>query len=573
MQTPVAARFVLDGVPVLHQDAPGSTRATLTFRVGTADERLPQRGITRLLSYTAAAAGGIDSPAGLAKTSFTLTSFTFSGTAEDVAHEIGALCHSLRNLDQRLLERQRKVALGDATPHSPEHSRLLRVRYGPAGWGADVLPQFGVPSLQIEALRDWSTTHFSTGNAVVAITGPMPANLRIPLPAGDRRSVAELPASHVAVPAVHRAAGAGLSMGGVVKITSPADRLATGILATAVRGRVVADIQQQLGIRLGARTGALSLGHQLAHVAIWSDAVGGQEPRASDVTITALERFVGDGLPATEVDFYRERRRKSLREFAASSRGSHALLEQEAVGSLLGTDWSVEQESAALQDISPDLLHRQAGEVLSSLVLILPESVRPPRAFAELDAPPATAASGKVMRSRPAYGGLRREDRPSPRRLFVGDDSLTLRSTTGPDVQVVWADLRLTARYDDGRRLLMDKNSQSIDLRPEEWLAPNAIQSQVDTRAPADSTVQMGDRRTPTAPRLTVTDLVPPWLWLPLALLCVGVVMAAVIAPWPSSLTWLRTTTGIAGFVLLFVVGAFGIEVLRSTRLLRRPRR
>lgn len=565
--------LVVDGVPVIYRAAGGTTRATLSFRVGTADERLPQRGITQLLSYSAAAAGGIDSPAGLAKTSFTVTSFTFSGTAEDVAHEIGALCHSLRNLDPRLLERQRKLALGDVSSHSPEHSRLLRVRYGPTGWGADVLPQFGVPSVQIDTLRDWSAAHFTTGNAIVAISGQMPTNLRIPLPIGNRRPVAELSSSSIAVPAVHRAAGVGLSMGGVVQITSQADRLATGILATAVRGRVVADIQQHLGIRLGARTGALSLGRQLAHLAIWSDAVGGQEPRASDVTITALEALVADGLPTPEVDFYRDRRRTSLREFAASSRGSHALLEQEAVGSLLGTEWSLEQETTALQDISVDVLHRQAAEVLSSLVLILPESVRPPRTFAEVGVPAGSAPSGKMMRSRPAYGGLRREDRASPRRLFLGAESLTLCSTTGPKVQIAWSDLRLTAQYDDGRRLLMDKSSQSIDLRPEEWLDHTAIQSQVDTRAPADSTVQMGARRTPTPPRLTVTDRVPPWLWLPLALLCVGAVVAAVIAPWPSSLTWLRTTTGVAGFVLLFVVGAFGIEVLRSARLLRRPRR
>ena len=41
----------IDGVPVIWAEAPGPIRATLMFRVGRVDERLPWSGITHLVEH------------------------------------------------------------------------------------------------------------------------------------------------------------------------------------------------------------------------------------------------------------------------------------------------------------------------------------------------------------------------------------------------------------------------------------------------------------------------------------------------------------------------------------------
>ena len=44
-------RTTIDGVPVLYRNVPGPMKASLLFRVGSADEQLHERGITHLVEH------------------------------------------------------------------------------------------------------------------------------------------------------------------------------------------------------------------------------------------------------------------------------------------------------------------------------------------------------------------------------------------------------------------------------------------------------------------------------------------------------------------------------------------
>lgn len=559
----------VDGVRLLTGPGRGTTRATLSFRVGTIDEPVDRRGVIRLISRIACAAAGRADDVTIG---FTVTSFGFTGDPATVAHEIGALGHSLRTLDPRILARLVGRAVAAGPQHSPEHSWLLRARYGPTGWGADTVPEYAVRRLELDTVQQWADTYFSAGNAVLAYSGELPSALRLPLATGRVREVTAQDPTATVLPAVRTTRQRPLRMGGVVLIGDATERTALALTARALRHRLDDDLRGHLGTRLEPRTGVLSLGPDRAHLALWAERADQQPARALDVAVRTLDAAT-ERISDEEAHFYAQRRLSSLQDYARSSAGGHALLERAAVGHLTGVEWSLAAEKAELAEVTGELLTRQVRELRDTLLVLVPDRVRAPRPWPAADEQaPLDLANATRHRSRPAYGvGPTRRDRPGPRRLLLCADGLLVAAGDRPDRQVRWSELRLVVRYDDGRRTLVDSADRSVDLRPEQWLDPERVAAEVDDCCAEHVVVDAGPRVSPPGHRAGAADQLPAWVWAPLLLVLTAAVVGAA-GPWWPGLGWLRVTLGVVGFVGLFVASAYAVDVWRTERHLRRPR-
>ncbi|WP_155372756.1 peptidase M16 family protein [Catellatospora vulcania] len=201
-------RAEIDTVRVLWQEMPGDFTATLTFAVGCRDEDVDQLGITLLVTrhLLLSLLAEPDESAGLLQTSFTLT-----GEPTRVAEDLADLAALVANPDlaglvltaQQLDAADRPTELGldvDDAVRDPWGSLLAR-RLGPTGPGLLRWPPVDPRRHTADEVRAHLARWFTAGNAVLTCTGPPPAGLRLPLPAGPRAEHASCPPGAATGPA------------------------------------------------------------------------------------------------------------------------------------------------------------------------------------------------------------------------------------------------------------------------------------------------------------------------------------------------------------------------------------
>jgi hypothetical protein len=175
----------LDGVRLLHhQESQTTTDATLTFAVGARDETLPTVGVAHALEHLVMSTVRrlpiqID-----ATVSTTVTSFVASGTPERVGEFLTGVCAALSAPPVERLEVEAGVlAAEDGWVTHPMAALLYYVRYGARGAGLDWLDGPGPDGITAEQVTAFAQKWFTADNAVLQLTGPIPSDLKLPLPA------------------------------------------------------------------------------------------------------------------------------------------------------------------------------------------------------------------------------------------------------------------------------------------------------------------------------------------------------------------------------------------------------
>jgi hypothetical protein len=168
------------GVPVLWMPGGGKLRASLWFRAGVADETLPTRGWLQLLAHLAAPAKG--------QISLLHTRFDIEGEPDEVAASLRALCQWLATPDLSNLEPAIEALHDESASEDPRTvvGNHLRWRYGARGPGLAGLHEFGCHTAAAERLHELAGWAFARGNAALALSGPPPAGLELPLRPGPR---------------------------------------------------------------------------------------------------------------------------------------------------------------------------------------------------------------------------------------------------------------------------------------------------------------------------------------------------------------------------------------------------
>ncbi|QHB98925.1 hypothetical protein EK0264_00510 [Epidermidibacterium keratini] len=566
-----ATRSTIDGVIVLARSVGGTTRASLSFRCGAADEPLPQRGISHLIGHAASEAAGQD-PAGCPVTvSASSTTFHFTGNALAVANEIGAVCHWLgaaihpTGIDERALDRARAAAAADQRQHAEEHTSAIAARFGPAGWAGGDLTEIGLGELDRAQVAAWVARYFTRGNAVLALSGTKATTLRVPLPPGEYVDFPELPHSALQTPALIAAASPRLRVGALLR-TDPAtldrDRAVAGLATEIVRSRSAYAVGQRFGREISIAGGPMALGRDHVHAALWAEVNERQEAKVADLVVEAIDSLAGDGLVDGELAAHTARRAARLSKAEANPASAHDLLTRQALGALNESPWSPALERRLVQTATADQVGEYVKQFTSSMLLSMHEVAPPIRNWSGGLPAPRFEVTAPAHKSRPAYG----RDRTALARLHSDREGITIRRLDRPDRQLRWSDVVLAETWDDGRRRLTGARGQRIDVRPYRWAEPDEVVREIDARIPPETRARIGagDDRDP-APQ-TLLDRIDPRGWLAMAGACALLLLLAAPPLLPASLSWVRWVLGAIGLVGLVVCGAFALETVRTER-------
>ncbi len=183
-------RTSADGVTVLWEAAPGHgpLSAVLSFGTGTRDETAPTLGATRLVETL------VMTPVGKRPHEFTsiveeeATHFIAKGTPAEVTGFLHAVCNALLDLPTHHIEHAtRLLTIEDPRTRDHRGAEPLSARYGPHALGLTTHHHPDTYSRHTpDTVRTHAATHFTRGNAVLALDGPPPPGLTLPLPDGPR---------------------------------------------------------------------------------------------------------------------------------------------------------------------------------------------------------------------------------------------------------------------------------------------------------------------------------------------------------------------------------------------------
>ncbi|MGT2527853.1 hypothetical protein ACU4GG_12345 [Streptomyces nojiriensis] len=181
-------RTSADGVTVLWTPAPtpGPLTAQLSFGTGVRDETAPTLGVTRVIEGLVMSEAGNRPHAHGSSLRDDVIEFTAKGTPEDVTGFLLTICRTLSDLPLHHTEHVTGALAAFTAPSAVQHpAAALPARYGPHAAGLITYEHPGsYATLTPETVRAHAAARFARGNAVLALDGPPPPGLALPLPDG-----------------------------------------------------------------------------------------------------------------------------------------------------------------------------------------------------------------------------------------------------------------------------------------------------------------------------------------------------------------------------------------------------
>ncbi len=292
-------RTEVDGVPVMWMETGPPRTAALMFRVGRADEALPRSGITHLVEHLALFGVGRPSYACGGFVEGLRTVFHTSGTDEDICAFYGALCSSLAALPLERLDTEKRVLSTEASSRQPGFvDQLSALRFGAKGPGLLYYPQIGLPRLRADEIAAWAATWFTSGNAALWLTGKPPPELRLPLPAGERKQPPEARTIPGLIFPCYEPEVASMVGASFISARS-APTMAAAVIAAK---RCEAELRHDRGLTYSVALSYDPLDAERTHVALAADALPDHAQELGDGLLDVLDRFRNEGPAASEID-------------------------------------------------------------------------------------------------------------------------------------------------------------------------------------------------------------------------------------------------------------------------------
>lgn len=484
----------VDGVPVLWCHAPGPMRAHLRVRAGWADETLPTRGWTHLVEHLALAGTGRPGDHANGHTDATTTAYHVEGTPERVVDFLADVTRRLADLPvDRLADEVGVLRAEQQGRGGSVFDQLLSWRYGARDYGLDALVELGLSVVpDAEALRHRARSQAVTGNAVLWLSGPPPAGLRLHLPEGPhqpppdpRRCVAgELP---------------GWVQGG--------DHRAVG-LSVVSRGWSVPALRHLLSARLvdtlrvglavayspGADYSPLTAGH--GWLSLHSDLVGGRQSEGVGPFLRLLEELAGeDGTPGALTEADVESYRAEVRLRADDPYAWAGDLQVAAFDRLMHRD----EPDGEAKDVTLEQVRATAREAAASLLVAVPRGLGTYRSGWHV----ATASTVERVHGveHREYGGEEvLVGSPEGVTLLTGGAAWTVRPDQAAGV----------LRWPDGRRSLVGEDGVQVTIEPTLHEGGGDLVRHVDRLFAPHLVVPMAERPPGAVPRPTTTVPGPP---------------------------------------------------------------
>lgn len=475
----------VDGVPVLWADAPGPLRATLMFRVGHVDEKLPWSGITHLVEHLTLFPLGPKREYefnGAVTTNRTM--FVAAGTPADITGYLSHVTASLANLPLDRAATEKTVLLAEASSRSLSAGDVMfNLRFGARGCGLYRYKEFGLYHVPDAWISAWSARYFTRDNAVLWLSGPPPADLHLSLPAGQKMPDAGVAPLPLTLPAYAQApvGGAGVSM---VAPRSTALAMSTSIAAA----RLLKRLRYDKGIAYSVQSGYMPLDHEQAHISLWTDAQQGHAATVLNDTVHSMYAMSTEG-PATE---------ELASEAAAFAHNLDrdeapiAWLDRTAVRMLNGEPAQRATELIAeMQSVTTASARDAMAAALRTAIYLGPTDVPAPGGIHLYAKPAVPPVQGPVLPHVHAKLWKR------PPHITYSGDGVTLTVNPEERITVRYDGCEAVLKYGDGGICLVGYEGSLVPINPAEWVqAAPAVQQILQVVSPQLS-VPMPDEKTP----------------------------------------------------------------------------
>jgi hypothetical protein len=429
-------RETVDGMPVYWQEAPGPFTASVLFRVGSADERLPKYGLSHLVEHLAFFPIG---PVTFTANGFVQDLFTVFYAVGEEREVLGCLSSLCRNLSELPLDRretERRILTTESASRTPgPRERLLDLRFGPRGFGLSSHEEYGLRTATVEDVEGWASERFVKGNAAVWMTGRPPDNFdlelrpgeRSPAPAPERRPRLELP-SHVAW------GSGGVSIGMVAERTSA---LSAGF--AIVLQRAEDRLRRTLGLSYNVGGHYEPIEADTAHLLYGADCLDENADKVQRELIGVLEELAANGPTKEELTEVRDERIRA----AAEPLNAGAWRDYAVRDELLGAEvLSGEEVVTRAGAITPQEVAAALAACLLELIVLAPGGTTRPRKLKihqETDPEPIT-------------GSRRYADPTEKQTYFVTDErGATLYRAGEPPATVLFSECAVALRFSDMR--------------------------------------------------------------------------------------------------------------------------
>lgn len=516
----------VDGVPVYWVPGERRMRASLWFRAGLADGSLPTHGWLHLLEHLALHdRHSLRVPVN-GHVSMLHSSFDVEGEPDDIAGFLQHVCRWLTAPDFRDLEHERRVLRAEsATRASGAVGTHLLWRYGAQGPGLAGYDEFGLHTADADRLRWLAARAYTRANAVLALTGPPPAGLRLPLSEGSRWPIRDAVPCEQPLPAGFGGPDGSVALSGVV----PRSTAASAMLRALRRGL-------EGGFRHGSGVGYSG----------WSsyelvDAEHAMLTASMDILPEALSSVVSEstlvlrrlrdrGLDPAELrdDLDHELRR------LMTEPAEHWLPFMAARDVLLGrppTDR--DQLAAEVDNVTVDQVRQAALTMWDSLLLSVDPGGSGDPQLSWLTGPPPTRSVASGQRFKPIGSPVTKAA------LVVGGSAVHLETSVS-ESSASYDDLSALIAFPDGGRQLIRRDGYQLQIEPALWKGGQRAVAIVDASVPAAVRVPMPVREPVAIPRSSVTWrhkakywLRQPALWP--AFIVIAIIVAALATGSPGA--------------------------------------
>ncbi len=488
----------VDHVTTIWVDAPAPLRVGLLFRTGRVDETLAFAGQTHLIEHMALSAMGDITHEHNGFVGGVVTSFSTVGQPEEVSSFLAGICEALTSLPSERLEGEKQIlAAEDAARRYDFRSNLLTWRYGAAGYGLIGLPELGFRRATLEQLHEYSAARFTSENAVLWLSGPPPADLRLRLPHGMKQPIPPLTPIRKAFPSwvLDDACG-----GVAVSATVPR-KYVSSIFRVIASRRLYKRLRTTQAVSYAPAVFYDPLDANTAHLVLYADSH--KDHRAELVKVFG-EVFDELGeVDETDVETARDEILKHRSGVLAPPPTDRAVMDAQlaAMEWILGAEFEPQEvREAQLSAVTPGDVSAFAGDIRETPIFALPSNVALQSCFGKR----APFSSVPIVKGRDAIS----IDAPIQReRLVYGPDGVSVLFPDGLHFTVRYAELEAALYFDDGAVHLIGSDATTMTVEPTLWRGGQRVCRKIRERVPTHLLVERRSRPAGVIPKPRTTAL------------------------------------------------------------------
>ncbi|MCO8275772.1 insulinase family protein [Actinoplanes sp. TRM 88003] len=467
----------IDGVPALLAPAAGAGHAGLAFRVGFADEPLARRGITHLIEHLALFSTGVADYHYNGATGVEYTFFHMHGSADELGEFLTAVCTSLRGLPMHRLAVEKDLLRAEANGRSSGPADPMGLwRHGARDYGLPSYPEWGLPAITEDDLRDWVQRYFTRENAVLWVAGDeVPAGLRLDLPTGVRRKPPAMSSALPVTPAWFPG-GSGVLVWDALVPRAPRSAVFAGVLERVM----FRELRQEGGLSYAAHAAYEPVGVDHAQVTAVADALPDKQGAVLGGFVDVLAGLRVGRIDEADVAAVVKKQTEALRH--ADEQG--ARLPGQALNLLCGREvLEADEVIDGLRAVTAAEIAQVAAEAWEAGLLMTPHTRADWAGFTAAPTHSETAVAGTSYRSR---------DTPDEK-LIVGAEGVSIVSDTNR-VTVRFDDCVIMRAWPDGGRHLVGADGIVVFVEPTLYKGARDAVERLDASIPAAVRVEQPAR-------------------------------------------------------------------------------